>query len=190
MQEYFWGQFRSLPFQILTDIVPVTNDAVRGTYLQFTRNVTLAQLQRPIGYRFDRRYGNVPLLYTSYTLPYTRRQLSATGAVDDGHCMQYARSYPNFHTKRAAGISKKETPMLKFSACPIRSVCTKAKLMTHFAAYHIICSTYAHIYTLQVEYYLTVDYQNVTTNSYYSLLIASLFTLTLTSLIQLRSTEN
>lgn len=39
-------------FEVLMDIVPETNDAVRGTYLQFTRNVALAQLQRPIGYRF------------------------------------------------------------------------------------------------------------------------------------------
>lgn len=149
VQRYCRGQFRSLLFQTLTDIVPVTNDAVRGTYLQFTRNVALAQLQRPIGYRFGRRYGNVPLLFASYTLPYTRRQLSATGAVDDGHCMQYARSYPNFHTKRAAGISKKETPTLNFSASPIISVSTKAKLMTHFSAYHMFCyiRTYLHITT-------------------------------------------
>lgn len=97
---FFWGQFRSPLFQILTDIVPVTNGAVRGTYLQFTRNVALAQLQRPIGYRFGRRYGNVPLLYELYATIYAETVICNRRNVDDGHCMQYARSYPNFHTKR------------------------------------------------------------------------------------------
>ena len=73
-----------LLFQVLMDIVLETNDAVRGTYLQFTRNVALAQLQRPIGYRFAGVMATFSY-YTSYTVPYMWRQLSATGAVDDGH---------------------------------------------------------------------------------------------------------
>lgn len=88
----FWGHsVRSrLLFQVLMDFVLETNDAIRRTYLQFTRNVALAQLQRPIGYRFAGVMATF-CYYTSYTLPYTWRQLSATGAVD-GHivCSMHA----------------------------------------------------------------------------------------------------
>lgn len=134
----FSRAFRLLLFQVLMDIVLETNDAVRRTYLQFTRNVALAQLQRPIGYRFTGVMATF-CYYTSYTLLYTWRQLSATGAVDDGHCMQYAHSYPNFHIEwnvRLVSPPKKETPMLNF--CMSCNISFTRRIMIHFAAYYII----------------------------------------------------
>lgn len=79
--------FHWLLFQVLIDIVRENKwRAVRGTYLQFTRNVALAQLQRPIGYRFAGVMATFRY-YQSYIPLYRRRQLSATGAVDDDRCI-------------------------------------------------------------------------------------------------------
>jgi len=105
-----------LLFQVLMDIVLETNDVVRGTYLQFTRNVTLAQLQRPIGYRFAGVMATF-CYYTSYTLPYMWRQLSATGAIDDGHivCSMHIVTRNFMQNRERTGIApKKETPTLNF----------------------------------------------------------------------------